>query len=70
MSSFRRYFKDPATDDGVKRSTRGGVIVLEKDGLPYYEDGKTLSESKYGALKPIYRDGQLCEISYVVVIYG
>jgi nicotinamide phosphoribosyltransferase len=53
-------FKDPKTDDGVKKSQKGRVIVM-KDGNSFKAfDGFSLSdEISSDQLKEVYRDGKL-----------
>lgn len=52
-------FKDPATDDGTKKSAKG-LLRVEHEGSNFvlYEE-QTRSEFEGGALAPVFRDGQL-----------
>lgn len=52
-------YKDPATDDGTKKSARG-LLRVEKEGDDYvlYER-QTLEEFSGGELVPVFRDGKL-----------
>lgn len=53
-------FKDPATDDGVKKSAVGRVAVVEKDGKIELIDGLKSTDSVKGdLLETIYQDGKL-----------
>lgn len=52
-------YKDPATDDGTKKSARG-LLRVEKEGKDYvlYEQ-QTLEQFARGELTPVFRDGKL-----------
>ncbi|MCL1622598.1 nicotinate phosphoribosyltransferase [Ralstonia pseudosolanacearum] len=52
-------YKDPATDDGTKKSARG-LLRVEKEGDNYvlYEQ-QTLDQFSSGELTPVFRDGKL-----------
>jgi len=52
-------YKDPATDDGTKKSARG-LLRVEKEGDDYvlYEQ-QTPEQFATGALTPVFRNGQL-----------
>lgn len=52
-------YKDPATDDGTKKSAKG-LLRVEKEGNDFvlYEQ-QSREEFERGALRPIFRDGQL-----------
>lgn len=52
-------YKDPATDDGTKKSARG-LLRVEKEGDDYvlYEQ-QTLEQFSGGDLIPVFRDGRL-----------
>ncbi len=56
----RQIFKDPKTDNGVKKSQKGRVVVL-KDGDSYtFRDGLSLADSVKGdQLREVFRDGKL-----------
>jgi nicotinamide phosphoribosyltransferase len=52
-------YKDPATDDGTKKSARG-LLRVEKEGDGYVlHEQQTLEQFDAGALKPVFRDGEL-----------
>ena len=53
-------FKDPITDDGVKKSLRGAVKV--KDGV--VTDGHSLDEIDDSDLEVVYRDGKIIRHEY------
>jgi nicotinamide phosphoribosyltransferase len=55
-----QIFKDPKTDNGVKKSQKGRVVVL-KDGDSYtFRDGLGLNDNVKGdLLREIFRDGKL-----------
>ena len=52
-------YKDPATDDGTKKSARG-LLRVEREGGDYvlYEQ-QTLDAFEAGELKPVFRNGEL-----------
>lgn len=54
----REIFKDPITDDGVKKSAKGLVRVDEVDGEYVLVDQVTEEEEQKGALKTIYENGK------------
>ena len=56
----KQIFKDPKTDDGVKKSQKGRVAVL-KDGKSYkFIDGLSLNDKIEGdLLVEVFRDGKL-----------
>lgn len=56
----REIFKDPITDDGVKKSAKGLLrLKVASDGDTYFlEDQCTWKEEATGLLKTIYKDGQ------------
>jgi nicotinamide phosphoribosyltransferase len=55
-----QIFKDPKTDDGVKKSQKGRVIVLKDGDSLKSIDGFSLSDVVSGdQLREVYRDGQL-----------
>lgn len=55
----RELFKDPVTDAGTKRSARGLLRVEEEGGRFVLLDRQSESDSKRGALVPVFRDGKL-----------
>jgi nicotinamide phosphoribosyltransferase len=57
-------FKDPITDDGVKKSQTGRVVVLkDADGNINFKDGLTIEEEKsyddVNLLQTIFEDGKM-----------
>jgi len=52
-------YKDPATDDGTKKSAKG-LLRVEKEGDRFvlYEQ-QTVEQAEGGALVPVFRDGEL-----------
>ncbi|CAM6004810.1 unnamed protein product [Sphagnum balticum] len=57
----KQIFKDPKTDDGIKKSQRGRVIVYKDgDGKIVFKDGFPLAtELNADMLQPIFKDGKL-----------
>ena len=51
-------FKDPITDDGIKKSAKGLLRVDLVDGEYILKDQCTKEEEKGGELKVIYEDGK------------
>lgn len=52
-------YKDPATDDGTKKSAKG-LLRVEKEGNDYVlYDQQTLEQFEGGELKPVFRNGTL-----------
>jgi len=57
----REIFKDPATDDGTKKSAKGRVQVgATPDDEFYLMDQCSEADDAFGMLQPIFRDGELC----------
>lgn len=54
----REIFKDPITDDGVKKSAKGLIRVDKVDGNYLLVDEVTEAEEQKGELKVIYEDGK------------
>ena len=53
-------FKDPKTDNGVKKSQKGRVAVRNNDGVISVEDQLTVEQAEMNnMLEPIFRDGKL-----------
>ena len=57
-------FKDPATDDGLKKSAVGLLRVVEKDGELVVEQNCTWEqvESEENMLKPLFLDGKVLNV--------
>lgn len=53
----RELFKDPKTDDGVKKSARGLIRVEEKDDHFVLYDRQTWDQENEGALQTVFIDG-------------
>jgi nicotinamide phosphoribosyltransferase len=51
-------YKDPATDDGTKKSLKGMVKVIEEGGEYVAVTGCTKAEEDTGELQVIYQDGK------------
>jgi nicotinamide phosphoribosyltransferase len=61
----RELFKDPKTDDGVKKSARGLVRVECEDGCYILHDQQTLEQAADGLLRTVFLDGAIHnELSY------
>lgn len=65
----REIFKDPATDDGTKKSAKGRLAVGNKaDGTLYRIEGATDEEIKRSVLQPVWENGKfLKKYAYVDV---
>ena len=57
----REIFKDPITDDGVKKSAKGLVKVVKENDTYVLVDQVTEEGEKEGELKVIYEDGRFRE---------
>ncbi len=55
----REIFKDPITDDGIKKSAKGLIRVDKVDGDYVLVDEVTETAEKEGELQLIYEDGKL-----------
>jgi nicotinamide phosphoribosyltransferase len=56
----KMIFKDPKTDNGIKKSQKGAVAVVERDGQLVCIDGLNLTDTlASNKLIEIYRDGVL-----------
>lgn len=56
----KQIFKNPKTDDGLKKSQKGKVHVYKTNGQITFSDGHGLdSELSTDLLKPIFKDGEL-----------
>jgi nicotinamide phosphoribosyltransferase len=53
----QEIFKDPITDDGVKKSAVGLLKVFKEKGVIKLQDKCTWEEEETGLLKVIYKDG-------------
>jgi len=53
----QNIFKDPITDDGVKKSAVGLLKVFKEEGVVKLQDKCTWEEESTGLLKVIYKDG-------------
>jgi nicotinamide phosphoribosyltransferase len=55
-----QIFKDPVTDNGIKKSAKGAVRVFETNGVLSYCDELSLEEANYNTLlKDVFVDGNL-----------
>jgi len=56
-------YKDPITDDGLKKSQKGLVYVLDLEGNITYKDEFNIQEHEklqpFGLLRPIFKNGEL-----------
>lgn len=56
----KQIFKDPKTDDGVKKSQKGRVFVYNNDGVLAYSDGHYLKDNlSSDLLKTVFENGKL-----------
>ncbi len=56
----KQIFKDPKTDDGIKKSQKGKVHVYKSGGKIVFSDGHDLnSELSTDLLQPIFEDGRM-----------
>jgi len=52
-------FKDPITDDGIKKSNTGVVVVQEKNGKLICKDGLSFNHNESNLMQVIFKDGKL-----------
>lgn len=52
-------FKEPKTDSGTKKSAKGYLMVINKNGEYSYKDECTKKEESHGCLEVIFKDGVL-----------
>ena len=55
----REIFKDPITDDGTKKSAKGLMKVVLKEGKYELIDQVSWEEENQGELKEVFRDGKM-----------
>ena len=56
----KQIFKDPKTDNGIKKSQKGKVAVLKQGNTLTFTDGLTLSDNlETDLLTPIFENGKL-----------
>lgn len=55
----REIFKDPVTDNGIKKSARGLLCVEDVDGVPTLRENVTPEQEKGGLLQTVFLDGVL-----------
>ena len=55
----REIFKDPITDDGSKKSAKGLMKVVLKEGKYELIDQFSWEEENQGELKEVFRDGKM-----------
>jgi nicotinamide phosphoribosyltransferase len=55
----RNLFKDPITDDGLKKSAKGRLAVLpDASGEMYLVSEASVSQEAMSLLRPVWRDGK------------
>lgn len=54
----KAIFKDPKTDDGLKRSAKGRLAVLRENGKVVVVDEATPEQEAASLLQPVWRDGR------------
>lgn len=55
----REIWKDPVTDDGVKRSAKGLLRIELEDGKYVLYDQQTWMQEQQGCLETVFKDGNL-----------
>ncbi len=55
----REIFKDPVTDDGVKKSAKGLLKIVKENGAYLLIDQVSWQEEQTGELREVFRDGKL-----------
>lgn len=65
---LREIFKDPATDNGTKKSAKG-LLRVEREGNDYVlYDQQTPEQEEQGALETVFLDGELTNIQTFATI--
>ncbi len=64
----REIFKDPITDDGMKKSAKGLLMVYKEDGEYKLQDQCSEQEEQHGKLDIIYKDGGFSNITDLTTI--
>jgi nicotinamide phosphoribosyltransferase len=65
----QEIFKDPITDDGVKKSAKGLLSVFKDDYLTIQlHDKQSWNEEKTGMLKVLYENGKFVNLTYFKTI--
>ena len=54
-----QIFKDPVTDDGIKKSNTGAVVIKKINGKLVCIDGLALNNNEDDLMRVIFRDGSL-----------
>lgn len=52
-------FKDPKTDNGIKKSAKGLLMVTETNGVYGLVDQVSVDQERYGCLETVFKDGEL-----------
>lgn len=56
----REIFKSPKTDNGIKKSLKGLIVVEQNENSQYYAvDQVSKEQEQHGCLIPVFRDGKL-----------
>lgn len=66
----REIFKDPITDDGIKKSLKGLLKVYEEDGVIKVKDQCTKEEEEEGLLETVFLNGKLIKETTLSEIRG
>ena len=56
---FYELYKDPKTDDGLKKSAKGYLRVELEDGEYVLHEQQTAEQEQQGALELVFKDGVL-----------
>jgi nicotinamide phosphoribosyltransferase len=67
---FRELFKDPKTDDGMKKSAKGLLRVEREDGKYVLYDQQTWEQEAQGCLEVVFKDGVLVKEQTLAQIRG
>lgn len=66
----RDIFKDPKTDNGIKKSAKGLLRVEEENGTYVLHDQQSEEQEARGALEIVYEDGKLIKDQSLAEIRG
>jgi nicotinamide phosphoribosyltransferase len=61
-------FKDPKTDNGIKKSAKGLLMVTQTDGVYKLVDQVSVDQERHGCLETVFKDGQLIKTTTLAEI--
>lgn len=61
-------FKDPKTDNGIKKSAKGLLMVTQTDGVYKLVDQVSVDQERHGCLETVFKDSQLVKTTTLAEI--